>query len=114
MIGLAGGEPLTSGTAGVFKIPAEAIIDFDPQVILLGDAAYGVTVDAVKNRSGWNVISAVKTGDIRPIDDVLVTRPGPRLVDGLRALALALHPGAAIPSPQPAASAPAGSGSIAP
>jgi iron complex transport system substrate-binding protein len=114
MIELAGGKPLTSGTAGVFKIPAETIIDFDPQVILLGDAAYGVTVDAVKARPGWNVISAVKTGDIRPIDDVVVARPGPRLLDGLRALALAIHPGAAIPSPQPPASAPAASASSAP
>ena len=114
MIELAGGQPLTSGTAGVFKIPAETIISFDPQVILLGDAAYGVTVDAVKARPGWNVISAVKTGDIRPIDDVIVTRPGPRLLDGLRALALAIHPDAAIPSPRPPASAPAASASSAP
>lgn len=114
MIELAGGQPLTSGTAGVFKIPAETIIAFDPQVILLGDATYGVTVDAVKARSGWNVISAVKTGDIRPIDDVIVTRPGPRLLDGLRALALAIHPAAAIPSPQPPASAPAATASSAP
>jgi cobalamin transport system substrate-binding protein len=114
MIELAGGEPLTSGTAGVFKIPAETIIHFDPQVILLGDAAYGVTVDGVKARSGWSVISAVKTGDIRPIDDVLVTRPGPRLLDGLRALALAIHPDAAIPTPQPPPSSAAASTSAAP
>jgi iron complex transport system substrate-binding protein len=114
MIELAGGQPLTSGTAGVFKIPAETIISFDPQIILLGDASYGVTVDAVEARPGWNVISAVKTGDIRPIDDVIVTRAGPRLLDGLRALALAIHPDAAIPSPQPPASAPAASASTAP
>ena len=113
MIELAGGKPLTSGTKGVFKIPAETIITFDPQVILLGDAAYGVTVDAVKQRDGWNVVSAVRTGDIRPIDDVLVTRPGPRLLDGLRALAEAIHPGLALGSPPPAAS-PAASGSAAP
>ena len=103
MIELAGGDPLTSGTPGSFKIPAESIIDFDPQVILLGDAAYGVTVDAVGKRPGWSGLSAVKSGDVRPIDDVLVTRPGPRLVDGLRALALAIHPDAPVPSPRPAA-----------
>jgi iron complex transport system substrate-binding protein len=106
MIELAGGEPLTSGTPGVFQIPAERIIEFDPEVILLGDAAYGVTAEAVGGRPGWNVITAVKSGDIRPIDDVIVTRPGPRLVDGLRALAAAIHPVAAIPgAPSPAASA---------
>lgn len=92
MIELAGGDPLTSGAAGVFQIPAERIIDFDPQVILLGDAAYGVTPEAVGARPGWDVLSAVKSGEIRPIDDVVVTRPGPRLLLGLWTLAEAINP----------------------
>lgn len=97
MIRLAGGDPLTSGTPGVFQIPAEKIVAFDPEVILLGDAAYGVTPDQVAARAGWAVVSAVRTGAIRPVDDILITRPGPRLVDGLRALALAIHPDVALP-----------------
>jgi iron complex transport system substrate-binding protein len=101
MIRIAGGTPLTSGTNGVYQIQAEQIIAFDPQVILLGDAAYGVTVDQVDKRPGWGILSAVKTGDIRPIDDVIVTRPGPRLVDGIRALALAIHPDLVLPSSAP-------------
>lgn len=101
MIRIAGGEPLTSGTSGVFQIDPETIISFDPQVILLGDAAYGVTSDQVKDRPGWGVLSAVKTGDVRPIDDVIVTRPGPRLADGIRALAIAIHPDLALPSTAP-------------
>jgi iron complex transport system substrate-binding protein len=99
MIKTAGGDPLTSGQAGVYQIEAEKILGFDPQVILLGDAAYGVTADQVKGRSGWSAISAVKSGDIRPIDDVIVTRPGPRLGDGIRALAQAIHPDLVLPSP---------------
>lgn len=97
MIRLAGGDPLTSGTPGVFQIPAERIVAFDPEVILLGDAAYGVTPDQVAARAGWAVVSAVRTGAIRPVDDIVITRPGPRLVDGLRALALAIHPDVALP-----------------
>jgi hypothetical protein len=31
-------------------------------------------------------------GDIRPVDDVPVTRPGPRLAQGLASLARAIHP----------------------
>jgi iron complex transport system substrate-binding protein len=97
MIRLAGGDPLTSGTPGVFQIPAERIVAFDPEVILLGDAAYGVTPDQVAQRAGWGAMSAVRSGAIRPVDDILITRPGPRLVDGLRALALAIHPDVALP-----------------
>ena len=101
MIRIAGGDPLTSGTPGVYQIQAEQIVAFDPEVILLGDAAYGVTVEAVGQRPGWDVLSAVKSGDVRPIDDVIVTRPGPRLADGIRALALAIHPDLVLPSPAP-------------
>ncbi len=101
MIRVAGGDPLTSGTKGVYQIQAEQILAFDPQVILLGDAAYGVTVAQVGKRPGWSVLSAVKSGGIRPIDDVIVTRPGPRLSDGIRALAVAIHPDLVLPSPAP-------------
>jgi iron complex transport system substrate-binding protein len=109
MIEIAGGDPLTSGTDGVYQIEPEKILEFDPQVVLLGDAAYGVTPEQVAARPGWDVLTAVKDNAIRPIDDVIVTRPGPRLGDGLRALALAIHPdlvlaGASAPA-SPAASA---------
>ena len=101
MIELAGGDPLTSGRDGVYQIEAEQIVSFDPEVILLGDAAYGVTPEQVAARPGWDVLTAVKNGDVRPIDDVIVTRPGPRLADGIRALALAIHPDLVLPSPAP-------------
>ena len=77
------------------------IVDFDPEVMLLGDAAYGVTPEQVAARPGWDVLTAVKNGDVRPIDDVIVTRPGPRLVEGIRALALAIHPDLVLPTPAP-------------
>jgi iron complex transport system substrate-binding protein len=97
MIEIAGGDPLTSGTDGVYQIEAEQILDFDPEVILLGDAAYGVTPDQVAERPGWDVLTAVKNGAVRPIDDVIVTRPGPRLGEGIRALALAINPDLVLP-----------------
>jgi iron complex transport system substrate-binding protein len=112
MIELAGGQPITTGSTTSFEIPLETLVTADPEVILLGDAAYGVTADAVGARPGWNVMTAVKDGQIRPVDDVVITRPGPRLVEGLKLLALAIHPDADIPgapssaeSPSPAASA---------
>ena len=100
MIRLSGGDPITTGSPTDFAISIEKLIEADPEVILLGDAAYGVTAEAVAARPGWDVMTAVKTGEIRPVNDLIVTRPGPRLVDGLRELALAIHPDAAVPSPQ--------------
>jgi len=94
MIELAGGEPITSGSAMSFEIPLERLIEADPEVIVLGDAAYGMTPEAVAGRPGWGAMTAVRTGAIVPVEDVLVTRPGPRLVEGLRDLIEAIHPDA--------------------
>jgi hypothetical protein len=47
-------------------------------------------------------MTAVKAKAIKPVDDVVITRPGPRLGEGLRALAAAIHPDANLP---PAAAA---------
>jgi iron complex transport system substrate-binding protein len=103
MIELAGGEPITTGSKTDFAISLEKLVTADPEVIVLGDAVYGVTPEAVAARPGWDVMAAVKTGQIRGVNDLVVTRPGPRLVDGLRELALAIHPEANVPSPAPVA-----------
>jgi iron complex transport system substrate-binding protein len=114
MIELAGGEPITTGSTTNFEIPLETLVTADPEVILLGDAAYGTTAEAVAARPGWNVMTAVKDGSIRPVDDVIITRPGPRLVNGLVALAQAIHPAAVIPGASSSAESPAVSASPSP
>jgi iron complex transport system substrate-binding protein len=109
MLELAGATPITTGSTTVWEEPVEKVIAADPQVILLGDAAYGVTVAEVAKRPGWGTITAVRSGAIKPVDDIVITRPGPRLVDGLRDLVEAIHPDAVLASPSPAAPAPSAS-----
>jgi iron complex transport system substrate-binding protein len=101
MIELAGGAPVTTGSATNWEMPTEKLVTANPDLIILGDSAYGVTAEAVAKRPGWAEIAAVKAGAIKPIDDIVVTRPGPRLIDGLRLLAAAIHPEIALPSPAP-------------
>jgi len=74
------------------QISQEALIAQNPTIILLGDAAYGTTPEQVAQRPGWDAIAAVKAGKVYPFDDNLLSRPGPRLVDGLEALAKLIHP----------------------
>ncbi|MFN8519014.1 MAG: ABC transporter substrate-binding protein [Chloroflexota bacterium] len=88
----AGGEAITTGDPNVWSMPLEQLVAADPEVILLGDAAYGVCPDIVAQRPGWGDIDAVKDGDIHPVNDVVVTRPGPRIADGLASVARAIHP----------------------
>ena len=84
-------SPRWSGSLGVdvdhrrqvtYEIPLETLIERDPQVIILGvNAFYTPTPETVAKRTGWKVLTAVKTGDIRSGDDTEITRPGPRLAD---------------------------------
>jgi iron complex transport system substrate-binding protein len=101
MITLAGGEPITTGSPDKYDIPAERLLTSDPEVILLGDAAYGVKPADVAKRPGWSTMTAVKNDAIRPIDDATITRPGPRLFLGFELLAKTIHPDAVIPSASP-------------
>lgn len=106
MISLAGGDPVTTGSPDKYDIPAERLLEANPEVILLGDAAYGVTAADVAARPGWDTMTAVKDGAIRPIDDSTITRPGPRLFLGLQLLASTIHPDLEIPASSPIPPAP--------
>ena len=102
MFRLAGADPI-AGDAN-YSISLEKLVAADPELILLGDAAYGVTSDAVKARPGWGGMTAVKAGRIVPVDDIVVTRPGPRIAEGLRALIKAIHPELVLDDVSPSAS----------
>jgi iron complex transport system substrate-binding protein len=94
LIHMAGGENLGANLQGEWvQISLEELIARDPDLILLGDAIWGgVTVESVQARAGWEALEAVKDGNVYPFDDNLVSRPGPRLVEGLESLARLLHP----------------------
>ena len=96
LIELAGGDPIT-GDALTTAIQLEDLVAADPELILLGDAAYdaSITPASVADRPGWGAMRAVVDGRVVPmLDDLVITRPGPRIVDGLEALMRAIHPGA--------------------
>lgn len=93
LIARAGGVNITSDLTGQYmQFSIEELLVRDPEIILLGDAAYGVTPESISQRAGWNTLQAVMKDRIYPFDDNLVSRPGPRLVDGLEELARLIHP----------------------
>jgi iron complex transport system substrate-binding protein len=93
LISEADGENIASDLGGQYiPISSEELLLRNPEIILLGDAAYGITPESIIARPGWEAIDAVKNQRIYAFDDNLASRPGPRLVDGLEALAMLLHP----------------------
>ena len=97
MLERAGADAITTGSSLSFLMDLERLVEADPEVIVLGDAAFGVTPEGVAARDAWKTMTAVQEGAVRPVDDKLVTRPGPRLALGLRSLILAIHPEARLP-----------------
>ena len=91
----AGGINFT-GLAGISdpypQVSLEQLVVTPPDFIILGDSMWGTTPEVVAGRPGWGTLTAVVDGHVYPFDDNLVSRPGPRLVDGLEALAKLLHP----------------------
>jgi iron complex transport system substrate-binding protein len=93
LITMAGGINVAAPAGdGWIQISQEELLVQNPDIILLGDGAYGVTPESVQQRTGWQDIGAVKNKAIFVFDDNLTSRPGPRLVDGLETLAKILHP----------------------
>jgi iron complex transport system substrate-binding protein len=90
LIGKAGGRNIVPAGLGDFpKINPELVVSSNPSVII------GASLEDVARRPGWHDIAAVKQGRVYKWSGEeahLVSRPGPRLPDGLRALARRLHP----------------------
>jgi iron complex transport system substrate-binding protein len=81
LIEMAGGINVAARASSPYpQLSAEEIVRADPEVIVLADAAYGVTVEQVVARPGWSAITAVRNRRLVPADASLMSRPGPRVV----------------------------------
>ena len=94
MLELLHAKNIAAGAASAFpQLSTEALIDADPEVVLLADAEFeGGRPEDVAARPGWAGVSAVVNGRLYPIDPDLTNRPGPRIAEGIELLARALYP----------------------
>jgi iron complex transport system substrate-binding protein len=99
MVTLAGADTITTGDPNTYEISLEALIGKDPELIVLGtNPFYSPTPDSVAARPGWDALTAVRNDDIRPVRDIEITRPGPRLPLGLRNLVSVIWPDVTLPA----------------
>jgi len=92
LVVLAGGTNVVTQDSYVAYSP-EQLIKADPQVYM---ATKGSMSDpaALAKRAGFAKLTAVRNNRVYTLDDNLVSRPGPRVVLGLKQIAEALHPDA--------------------
>lgn len=93
MIRVAGGVNLTGGAKpGFNQFSTEAAVSLNPDIII------GTTKGdkRIFTNGQWRITKAAKTGKVYEANPDLLVRPGPRLADGIYAIARLVHPDANI------------------
>ncbi len=90
----AGGENLTGDAqSGYPTVSVETIIDNDPEVYILPTGHGNVKrMTDIENRTGFGDMSAVTNERIYLVDQEIISRPGPRIIEGLETFTRAIHP----------------------
>jgi iron complex transport system substrate-binding protein len=97
LITLSKGINIASDTQGWNQISEEKILQNDPHVILYAsgvvDQDSGKKLDEIiTSRNGWDKITAIKEKQVIGLDENVLSRPGPRITQGLIEVAKAIYP----------------------
>lgn len=96
LITMAGGENIAAKAVGAWvQFSIEQIVSSDPEVIVVQTMTGGIPTVSKEELEGhpvWQQITAVRQDRICFIDGDLVSRPGPRIVQGLEEIVKAIHP----------------------
>ncbi|SDZ76417.1 iron complex transport system substrate-binding protein [Thalassobacillus cyri] len=86
-------ENVAAEEEGWVKFTEEEAVNLNPEVII---TTYGYYVEnpeeQVVNREGWSEVPAVENEQVFDVDNDTVTRPGPRLIDGVERLGELIYP----------------------
>lgn len=97
LIELAGGINVAGDTEGWIEVNEEKIIEENPDVIIyaadLVDEETGKQLgELIKERDGWEEITAIEENQMVPIDKDIMSRNGPRIVEALQQIAEGIYP----------------------
>ncbi|MBN2898955.1 MAG: ABC transporter substrate-binding protein [Clostridia bacterium] len=89
IIEMAGGDNVAKDGSG-WRFSHEKLVERDPEMIICSEAQEGKA--GIMSSENYQLLTAVKEGRVFEIDNNLLDRQGPRLADGLEAVAKILHP----------------------
>lgn len=93
MITLAGGKNIAADVEGWKQLSEEKVLERNPDVILNTYGYYDKEATAkILKRPTWQHVKAIQAKRVQALDSDVVTRPGPRITQGLQEVARALHP----------------------
>jgi iron complex transport system substrate-binding protein len=91
MIKLLGSENIASDAASAYaEFSVETLIERNPEVYITANDGMK-TAEDIKTRTGYDQIEAIKNDRIYFLDPDVISRPGPRIVEGLEMLAEAIY-----------------------
>lgn len=89
LVSAAGGIPFPVKPGDLSRaVTLDEVRAFDPDLIVISWCGAGLLAEKslLLHRPGWSDLRAVKSDSVRVIDDSLLNRPGPRLIDGAKRL----------------------------
>lgn len=94
LITVAGGNNLAASTGLTYpSLSREMVLTADPDVLLVTSDALDSSEILASLYPEWTRLSAVRTGHVYRVDADLISRPGPRSIEGLALLISLLHTG---------------------
>ena len=92
MLDVIGAKNVADDTEGWFMMEPETILDRNPEVIIVMYDYIDTAVEDVYARDGFDAITAIKDEQVIQVDENITSRTGPRLAEGLEAIAKAIYP----------------------
>ncbi len=93
LIQRAGGESVTGAEPLPYpRLSLETVVERRPDRIIVGRHGQGTVEELLRGWGRLGSVSALRDGRVFAVDGDLVHRPGPRMVEALRALARVIHP----------------------
>jgi iron complex transport system substrate-binding protein len=93
LLGRAGSDSITAGEPLPYpRLSLETVVERRPDRIIVGRHGQGTVEELLRGWERLGSVTALRAGRVYGVDGDLVHRPGPRMVEALRALARVIHP----------------------
>ncbi|HZJ58050.1 MAG TPA: ABC transporter substrate-binding protein [Clostridia bacterium] len=90
LITMAGGKNIAGDTEEEWpQYSMEKLVEKDPEIVF---STMQAQPDGIADTPGYKELTAIKEGRLIVLDDNLINRAGPRLIEGLEDLAKGMHP----------------------
>lgn len=86
-----GGTNLGNSLEGAYPTTTdEALIKLNPDVVILPTKS-STAAEEFKSRKGFDILKAVKENKVFAIDEDIISRPGPRIIDAMKQLDIEIN-----------------------